>query len=275
MVAAENRAVNYGGAAVTVADVAGILVSEVEFLPHTQLSPHFHDRLCLTFVLQGEFAERTDSGSIECAVNSLIVRPPGLLHENRGGPAGARCLSLELTPARLVSLGPCGAAFEVATHTRAPELAAVAARLRQELRQRDGASLVAIEGLCLELLATASRLALSPVSRTTPLWLDRAVALLAQRMTENPTAEEIAKLIGVNATRLTRLFRARFGVSVGEYLRRLRVAHACRLLCASDAPLAEVASASGFYDQSHFTRVFRRCTGTTPAEYRRAATARR
>jgi AraC family transcriptional regulator len=45
---------------------------------------------------------------------------------------------------------------------------------------------------------------------------------------------------------------------------------ACELLRTAEWPLAVIAAECGFADQSHFTRIFRRMTGTTPARFRRA-----
>ena len=62
--------------------------------------------------------------------------------------------------------------------------------------------------------------------------------------------------------------------SPGEYVRRLRVEIACQRLASSDMPLAEIALAAGFSDQSHFTKTFRHYNGMTPGEYRRRLRSR-
>jgi transcriptional regulator GlxA family with amidase domain len=49
----------------------------------------------------------------------------------------------------------------------------------------------------------------------------------------------------------------------------VRVQHARGLLTTTDKPLAEIATLTGFTDQSHFTRRFRETTGLTPDAYRR------
>jgi AraC family transcriptional regulator len=71
---------------------------------------------------------------------------------------------------------------------------------------------------------------------------------------------------------LARLFRQRFGYSMGEFVRRQRIAWACGQLARSDAPIAAIALTAGFADQAHFTRTFRRVTGCTPSWYRRRVT---
>jgi AraC family transcriptional regulator len=60
-------------------------------------------------------------------------------------------------------------------------------------------------------------------------------------------------------------------VSIGTYVRALRVKHAKELL--PKRSLVEVALACGFADQSHFTRTFRRIEGMTPTEFRRSLTS--
>ena len=60
----------------------------------------------------------------------------------------------------------------------------------------------------------------------------------------------------------------------GEYIRQLRVEYACRQLSSSSTALAEIASAAGFSDQSHFSRTFKRQIGMTPSQYRAISRAR-
>jgi AraC family transcriptional regulator len=73
---------------------------------------------------------------------------------------------------------------------------------------------------------------------------------------------------------LARAFRTRYGVSVGEYGRRLRLEWAAAEVARSDTPLALIAARAGFADQSHFTRVFKQHIGATPGAYRRVVQAR-
>ena len=64
------------------------------------------------------------------------------------------------------------------------------------------------------------------------------------------------------------IFRRSVGEGIGDHIHRLRVRTACERLLDPHASLAEVSFATGFADQSHFTRSFRRITGMTPALFR-------
>ena len=58
---------------------------------------------------------------------------------------------------------------------------------------------------------------------------------------------------------------------IGEYVRALRIERAARELVDTDTPIAEIGLRFGFFDQSHFSRVFKRHTGLTPAAFRARA----
>lgn len=81
--------------------------------------------------------------------------------------------------------------------------------------------------------------------------------------------DDLARLAGLSAFHFQRMFRASFGLSPHGFTRRRRVERA-RLMLRTGEPIAAIAAACGFGDQSHLTRVFKSETGLTPAAYRAA-----
>jgi transcriptional regulator GlxA family with amidase domain len=79
---------------------------------------------------------------------------------------------------------------------------------------------------------------------------------------------ELAGIARLSIGHFARAFRQSEGVSPHDYLMQRRVARAQDLLCSTDLPLSEIAIASGFADQSHFSRRFKECLGITPSRYR-------
>ena len=75
-------------------------------------------------------------------------------------------------------------------------------------------------------------------------------------------------MVGVHPVHLARSFRRTYNTTFSGYVRELRVEYARVQLVSTGAPLGDIALASGFYDQSHFCRTFKRETGLSPAEYR-------
>jgi DNA-binding response OmpR family regulator/AraC-like DNA-binding protein len=96
-----------------------------------------------------------------------------------------------------------------------------------------------------------------------------AIEHIASRYRESLSVAEIARAAGVSPDHLTRLFREALGIGIKDYLRRVRVAVAARLLAGSDRKLEDVAELAGFHDASHLSRVFIDEAGTRPGMYRR------
>ena len=80
---------------------------------------------------------------------------------------------------------------------------------------------------------------------------------------------DLARRAGLSASQLQREFRRLFGMTVGDYILRLRLLMARRRLRGTTDAVGRIATDCGFYDQAHFTRAFKQHTGQTPLEYRR------
>jgi AraC-like DNA-binding protein len=96
----------------------------------------------------------------------------------------------------------------------------------------------------------------------------RAHALLHESGAEAVTSEQLAGTAGCSRFALYRAFRAEFGMPPSDYQRQLRLRRARRLLADGATP-ADAAAATGFADQAHFGRWFKRAYGITPGVYQR------
>ncbi len=105
----------------------------------------------------------------------------------------------------------------------------------------------------------------------TSVVVKRAVAYLNEHYRSNITRWKLADAVNVSEYYLSRIFHGELGVTVWEYLTRLRIHRAKELLKASDESVAVVGEKVGFPDQAYFSRVFRKTTGTTPNAYRDSA----
>ncbi len=98
--------------------------------------------------------------------------------------------------------------------------------------------------------------------------LSKAIRFVSQNFAENITNHELAKACGLSVRAFERQFRATYQSSPHDYVRQMRVRMSCSALVFSKKSLAEVASAHGFADQSHFAKEFRRIMGEPPRDYR-------
>ena len=112
-----------------------------------------------------------------------------------------------------------------------------------------------------------SRLVVPPPRRA-PASIGMICELLQDRLTDAPALSELADLTGLSQFALLRAFRAETGLPPHAYLNQLRVRRARTLLDHGVVP-AEVAAATGFADQAHLTRHFKRVVGVPPGAYQR------
>jgi AraC family transcriptional regulator len=234
-----------------------------------QLPLHTHENSFLHMVVEGvceEFYGRTTR--IGCP-SALAFHPAGEPHANRWHGAGGRVFHIDISPARAKAVRDYAPAESGPAEFRGGVAPWLARRLYREYQRPDSASLLAMEGLTLEILAETCRHRAPRQGRTPPRWLLRARELLHARFAEKLSLDEIAAAAGVHPMHFARVFRGHFGCTAGDYLRRLRVESACRQLASSNTPLSEVALSAGFADQSHFTKTFRRFMQMTPGEFRR------
>jgi len=96
--------------------------------------------------------------------------------------------------------------------------------------------------------------------------LGRVVRYMEAHFAEPLSLAELAAMSGLSVFRFATVFRRELGVPPHQYLCRLRILHAQRLLRAGTKPV-EVAVESGFFDQSHLSKHFKRLCGITPGRY--------
>jgi transcriptional regulator GlxA family with amidase domain len=103
--------------------------------------------------------------------------------------------------------------------------------------------------------------------------LQRVTDCIRANLAENLSLSRLAAAACISRFHFARLFRARMGMSPMQYVRHERIAMAKYLLRDGETQsLSRIAAALGFFDQSHFTRVFGSLTGQSPGEYARTQT---
>lgn len=98
--------------------------------------------------------------------------------------------------------------------------------------------------------------------------LARAIDHLHKQPHAVLSSGELARMAGLSVSQFERTFRKAFGTSPRQYLLRVRVEAACKLLAETDDPIASVAVECGFYDHAHFTRSFQSVMSVSPSRYR-------
>lgn len=230
---------------------------------------HTHEQFGIGLIERGAQKSASGRGVVEAGPGDLITVNPGEVHDGKPvDSTGRRWRMLYLDPAPVLDaardIAP-GASFEFT----APVIRDAALGLR--FRSLFDATTAGRDALQSEtaLLALIAQLLRPTAQRTTPV---ASIALARERIDDDPAAAPtlaaLAAEAGLSRYQFLRAFTRLTGLPPHAYLLQRRVQHA-RQLVRRGLPLADVAAASGFADQSHMTRCFVRSLGMTPGTFAR------
>lgn len=258
---------SYCGTEVAKRQMAGLHLVESIFEPNQRLPWHVHQWPYVTFVLRGGYSEACHGKTWEIAEGDVVLHEAGEGHSDRMHGSDTYLLNLEFTQCWLDRIDGCGARLDARLTASGGSFLQLGNRLHRELWSDDRLSALCIEGLALQLIAEIAQRKIRPGGRGR--WLQKAIDYLRANFKESPTLQEVAEAAGVHPVHLAHEFRRKQGLTVGGYIRKLRVDLACEELVSSNQPIVDIALKAGFADHSHMTRVFRRETGLTPTEFRK------
>lgn len=235
---------------------------------------HSHDHFGIGIMTSGAQRSWSGVGQVESEAGDVIMCNPGEIHDGLPASRAARGW-------RILYFDPSFIAGEIAREERGemivppvvrdPRLSSAVSQLFRDVERAVPDALGVEERLmsCLMLVSQRHRLNGSSSMRTSP-----SIASAIQRLDDAPeipiTLADLARLSGVSRFQLLRGFAKEVGTTPHAYLIQRRARLARRYLSAGRSPV-EAALLSGFADQSHLTRAFKRHFGVTPARYRTAA----
>ena len=108
-----------------------------------------------------------------------------------------------------------------------------------------------------------------------PGWAKELKEMIQDHIDTSLSLKELSKDLDINPSYLSREFSKHFdNLSFGDYIRKQRIEKAIELMKNPSYSLTDIAYLTGFSDQSHFTRIFKKTTGNSPSEYRKKISER-
>jgi AraC family transcriptional regulator len=246
----------------------GFILNESVSEPAARTPRHTHDQAHLTLIVAGHCWERYQGLKRELSPLTVIYFHPGESHAIDVFNQPLRTFDLELKADWLADKLAQPIAPTALLDNKSRALAGLATRLYREFKEPDDVAQLAMEGLTLEILAALARISTPGKPRQAPPWLRQVVEQIHAGYATTLTLQELARTAGVHPSYLVEVFRTHQQCTPGEFIRRVRIEQAIQQMANVRLSLADIAFNTGFTDQSHFTRIFKRATGLTPAQYR-------
>jgi AraC-like DNA-binding protein len=246
-----------------------------------RFAPHAHDEYVLGVVEAGAARTLFRGHEDTHASGAVITFAPGEVHT--GAPAtdegwSYRMLYPSETLVRFVAREATGLEFAPTFNRSFVHDPSLAERLRithavlegdTDRLQKECALLETLGDLVIRYGSKTERDDASLPATRSSAALRRVRDLLEAEYARTVTIRELADAAGLSTFHLIRVFRASFGLPPYKYLEQVRIQQARRLI-RQGFPLTHVVHATGFADQSHLTRYFKRIVGVTPGTYARA-----
>jgi AraC family transcriptional regulator len=259
---------NFYGSVEKAREQCGAIFTNLRHTSPKKLPSHSHELPFFALLLEGEYGECYERRERQFRPFTIHFRPAGIPHQDEVGPHGVRFFEIEIRSSWRQRLADCSAALDLAhDDCSGGQLLWLGMTMFREFQGAAGAEDLLVESLLAEMLAQVARTRRENVTQP-PAWLGRILEKLAAEYSERLTLDELSREAGVHPVHLSRVFRKCVGEGIGERVHRLRIRAACEQMLAPETSMADISLASGFSDQSHFTRAFRKATGMTPAAFR-------
>ena len=267
---------------------------ETVYSPEDSLSQlHIHDFVEVSIVTAGRGIHRTPDGCAECGAGDTYVIGAGVPHAYFAAEDGERptVCNLVFDPTELFegeaadpdSPRYCYGLFRedpltvyvMLTSRTLEDVERTVTRMEKELSRRRPEWEMAVKSYLINILIMMGRYASQREnSPTAPRPKERLVAMEVTRTVmerygdSGLTLESIAAALYISKSYLCRIFRRVTGESFGDYLRRVRLEQACRLLRETELTAEQIVYACGMRDVPTFYRQFKSHVGMTPNTYR-------
>lgn len=238
--------------------LSGIMLSETVYTSRVSEEWHHHANPHCSLILEGGNLEHRRHRQQEALPGQLLRYAAGEVHRNLHTLHPSRNLNLELEPTFFKTYDLPEMTWEtIAEH----DLQLAVLKLYHACSMEE------------DTLGHTSLLSLwgrpGRPGKGLPAWAIRIRELLQDQWDTPFTLASLSAQAGVHPVTVSRYFPQYFHCTLGEYLRKIKVAQSLALVRNKENSLTDIAFQCGFYDQSHFIRSFRQYTGYRPGAFRK------
>jgi AraC family transcriptional regulator len=241
-----------------------LVITDTEYT-HAKVDWHYHENPYLTFLLQGKLYEANKKEQYYLEPGSLLFHNWQDAHYNIKPDEYTRGFHIEFNPEWFNKYDIPLDSFEGSFNIPNPVTKALVNSLFLESKIKDDKNSISIELLALSIFEQFSEGTKSN-SKARPTWFGQLKDYLADS-NEHLTLTNLSTILDIHPVHISREFHKHFKITLGQYIRYLRVNKAVSLLIRGKSTMTDICYDCGFYDQSHFIRDFKRIYNRTPKRY--------
>ena len=241
-----------------------LIITDTEYT-HNEVDWHYHANPYFTYLLQGSLFEANKKESYYLTPGSLLFHNWQDSHYNIKPPEYTRGFHIELSSKWLKKNELCSMDFEGSLNLTNPMIKGLINKVFLETKINDKHSKLSVELLMADVFSRIKNHQTDNILRK-PDWIKKLQELLIDSETDF-SLSKLGKELNIHPVHLSREFHRYFGVTLGRYIRQLRVNKAVALIMANRFSMTEICYKCGFYDQSHFISNFKSIYNTTPSNY--------
>lgn len=256
-----------------------IAIDRIQGVNDNMTKPHYHEYFEIYYLESGERYHIVNDTLYHLKSGSFVLFPPFVMHYSYGEKdVPFKRLDLYFSkdsvmfPELLLELEKGGRVFE------ASEDRDILTYLRNILKEQDEEKPYYENQMILLLNQMLIHILRGSVKLVDPTSQDRIAAIiryLNENYTESITLNQLASRFYINPSYLCREFKKHIGSTVVQYINSMRILHAQRLLQETDQSVTEISKIVGFSNVTHFNRIYKSLTGTSPTKTRKKIEAER
>lgn len=228
---------------------------------------HYHENPYLMYVISGNMTDRSKNGTTLCPSGSLIFQNWDEQHLNTKESAYGSGFHLEFDRGWLKHYASDLSLSSGQKRIDHPLVHNLLGQIYLEFHRSDSYSPITIETLVIQLCDAITAIH-NQSSKLVPSWISRLIEIL-ESGNSDITLQSLSEALGVHPVHISRAIPKYLGMTLGNYLRLQKIRESLPPLIDKKTTLTSIAYNSGFADQSHFTRTFKKVYKVTPKKYRK------
>jgi AraC-like DNA-binding protein len=226
---------------------------------------HYHENLYFTFILKGRLTECSKKDSFNCSQDTLLIHNRQEAHYNIKPPGYTRGFQVEIKDRWFLSNNISSSVPKGCYEIKHPEIISKFRKIYYESALNDDLSLLSAEALLIEIFSGLNN---KDQVRKVPEWFKTLDEYIKDNFSSVISLNKLSDITGVHPVHISRSFSAVTGMTFGDYIRKIRISNSVSLI-KQGISLTNISHTTGFTDQSHFIRTFKKFTGFTPSAYKK------